>query len=158
MKTLNIYQKKRYRKFAISLSFLVFGITFFLSPYFALFRFKKALDNSDHETLNSMIAFSSLRKSLKKQIKAPIARKLKKQIGSNLFFDLGMLMAEPLVNTIVDSTTTPRGIKLLLKNGVLSNSNTSNDLEKSTLPKVDDSYKKHDNKRNLFYTSPNKCV
>ncbi len=160
MKTQMISKTRGYRKVGIPLFILLFGFSFFISPYLALFRFKMALDNSDHVTLNSMIAFSSLRTSLKKQIKAPLARKFKQRIGSNLFSDLGILMAEPIVNSIVDSTTTPRGIKLLLNNGILSNSNTSNNHIKPNISKLDDfdKDKEQENKISLFYTNLNRFV
>ena len=85
---------------------------FYFSPYIALHQLKSAAQNSDTEELAELVDFPAVRESVKEALKVSVMREMKK-IGDNPFAALGMLMANTMIDPMVESFVSPSGIAAL---------------------------------------------
>ncbi len=101
---------------------LVISILFYLTPYISIISFKAALENQDYEEAEKYIDFSAVRESLKNQIKTKLTKEITEKFTKSPLSIFGVVLINPVVNEIVNSTVTPSGLKLLLDQGKLSRS------------------------------------
>ncbi len=88
------------------------SIWFYFSPYLALQQLKTAAQNSDTEELTELVDFPAVRESVKEALKASVMREMKK-MEDNPFAALGMLMADAMIDPMVESFVSPNGIAAL---------------------------------------------
>lgn len=99
---------------------LAFGAYVYVSPYLAIYSFRSALESKDPSGATEYINFPSVRSSLKEQIKVGLGKKILGEYSDNPLVFLGMAIVNPLINGVVDTTVTPSGLKMLLYEGELS--------------------------------------
>ena len=147
--------KNKYFNRAIAFCLLLFGYLY-LTPYASIFLFKQAIETNNSSKFNKFIDFYSFRNSLKPQIYNAFQNKLSSEFKNTPFSAIGLTIANPILNktvdTIVDKTITPNGLKLLLTSGKLFNSEG----EKFNLKKNTES--KQINKIKLYYGGINSFV
>ena len=102
---------------AISLGFFTY-----ITPYLSILNFKDSLENDNYGKANEYIDFASVRESLKVQIKENLNKDYATEIRSNPYAGFGLILLEPVVNSIVDMTVTANGLKLLFDRGLLATS------------------------------------
>ena len=149
------------RRFASSfgvISFFMFCCYVYLTPYLSILGFKSAIERKDYQGARKYIHFNSVRQSLKSQLLPAIQQRTEREISESSFGELKLLLVNPIlkvvVNTTVDSTVTPSGLKLLLETGQLtkkigSDENTTS--QKKTMSS-------NEAKVRLFYESLNVFV
>jgi len=149
------------RRLILTLS-LFFSGSVFVSPYFSILNFKKAIDSKDYNLAKNYINFPTVRSSLKTQIKFAVDSSFSKNQFLNPYTALGLVLIDPLINSIVDSTVTPQGLNILLREGLISNSkhlsSNSNNSTRSNLNKTTSIAYQTDPKINLYYISLNRFM
>jgi hypothetical protein len=95
----------------------------YLSPYWAVGSLKSAIESRDLESIEKQVDFPALRVSLKEQVKASMMKSLQEEMSTNPFAALGIALAGPMVDSMVDATVTPAGLSQLLASGSLPDAN-----------------------------------
>ena len=105
-------------------SFFMFCSYVYLTPYLSILGFKSAIERKDYEGARKYIHFNSVRRSLKSQLLPALQQRTEREISESSFGELKLLLVKPVlkvvVDTTVDSTVTPYGLKLLLETGRLT--------------------------------------
>lgn len=94
-------------------------LLYVLSPYYAFWRFTSALRAGDRNELATTVDFTSLRKSLKQQLRskiAPPSSATKEPKKDGLFAGLSAEFGPRLIDTLVDAYITPEGLAAFLAN------------------------------------------
>lgn len=99
------------------LGLLVFlGMAYvFALPYITVYQIRQAVESRDSVALSEHIDFPSVRQSLKDQLNATLMGKMQSDdTKNNPFAALGMALAGPLVDKMLDVYITPAGVAQLL--------------------------------------------
>ena len=159
---MNIYIKLNARKFlglSVLSTALLLSIYVYLSPYIALFYFKSAFDNQDYIEARKYINFSKLRQSVKPQISRQFNYTIQRHNNLIPYQKLGELFLVPIINRIVDSVVSPRGLNLLIRRGILSQSTDTGTSNSFNSPNLQNKNPSSDIEAapalNLYYESPN---
>ena len=116
--------KKSNRKIGIivSVALVALVILYIASPYYTLWRLKRALSSGDRSSIEALIDFPSVRESLKDQIRVQMSKKIAedKDTKDNPFAGLAIAFAPTIVNSVVDNFVTPSGIAALIANSRLA--------------------------------------
>ena len=86
----------------------------FVSPYIALYQLRSAAQEGDVEQLSELVDFPSVRENLKADMKAHLIRELAKE-DDNPFAGLGLMLANSMVNAMVEGFVSPSGIAALAR-------------------------------------------
>ncbi len=153
--------KKRNLFRLILISIGLFSCYLYSTPYLSLLRFKILLDRNDLNKANEFIDYPSVRSSLKEQIDKRLSTKLSRDISNQMIGtplgELTMIIINPIVNKLVsatiDTTVSPKGLKILLEQGRLVKKTESSKYPATDIPKKDN---KKDIK--LYYRNINEFV
>ena len=108
-------------------SSLMFCSYVFLTPYLAILGLKSAIERKDYQGAKKYIHFNAVRQSLKSQLLPALQQRTKRELADSSFAEMKLLLLNPIlkvvVDTTVDSTVTPYGLKLLLETGQLTQRN-----------------------------------
>jgi hypothetical protein len=85
---------------------------FYYTPYLAVQGMKQAAQQADSVALSSYIDYPALKSSLKAELKG---RMLPQTGKDKPFAALGIALADPLINSMVDGIVSPQGLSLLLQ-------------------------------------------
>ena len=109
-----------------AVSFFMCCCYVYLTPYLSILGFKSAIERKDYQGARKYINFNSVRQSLKSQLLPALQQRTEREISESSFGELKLLLIKPVlkvvVDTTVDSTVTPYGLKLLLETGRLTQS------------------------------------
>ncbi len=84
-------------------------------PYITVYQIRQAVKARDSVALSEHIDFPSVRQSLKDQLNATLMSKMQsEEMKNNPFAALGMALAGPLVDKMVETYVTPTGVEQLL--------------------------------------------
>ena len=111
--------------FIFSLCFILSGGYFYATPYISILRFKLALEGNNTNEAANYVNFSALRISLKEQLTEKISKKISSNLTNEMKYNplrsITMALVNPfassIINTTIDSTISPSGLKLLLEKG-----------------------------------------
>jgi hypothetical protein len=92
---------------------LCLGAGFYATPYLTLNSMKNAIESDDSAAIAQHIDFPALRSSAKSEVQTLLNRQA--STSDNFIKNIGITIATPLVNPLVDGLVTPEGIKLLIK-------------------------------------------
>lgn len=111
----------------------------FAAPYITAYQIKIAADNQDGEALARHVDFPVLQKNLKDQLNEKFKKKAAQTSESDPIGSMGMIFGGMVVEKMVDSYVTPKGIAALMKgkkkSAALSNQATGGgDSEASSQP------------------------
>lgn len=103
-----------------SISLLVLAVLLIVgwlaaSPYYAMYALGKGIDNEDKDALEEVVDFPVLRQNLKDTLSTVITSKMTKEAGDNPFAALGMMMANAMIDPMINSMVTPAGLAKLSK-------------------------------------------
>lgn len=104
--------KNRIFLFICSLA-VVTVISFYFTPYLAVYNMKKAAEKKDADALSRYVDYPSLRESLKANFNAIMASEITK--SESPFGALGAALGAMLVNQMIDAFITPESLAMLIK-------------------------------------------
>ena len=88
---------------------LLFGALYFASPYWSLFRMRKAVENNDAVYVSDHVDFPQLRESLKATFKTQMAKEVATSDADG-FEALGAALGAMMIGPMVDALVTPEGL------------------------------------------------
>ncbi len=94
---------------------LVFGAWYAASPYYSLSGLRDAAVAGDADGLEDHVDFSSLRESIKGEFKTKLKEEAAKEDANPFLATAGLLMADRVVDGMLDSMMTPSGIAQMIK-------------------------------------------
>lgn len=102
---------------AVLLALAAFAGWYVLSPGMAMQGLKEAALAGDREELKERVDFPAIRESLKSQLRAHMAAEMAKEKDTNPFAGIGMLLANAIIDPLIDGVISPDGIKAIVENG-----------------------------------------
>ena len=90
------------------------GIYAFASPWIALRDFAQAFENQDTRKIEKLINFPELREDIKVTSKAVLMKSAAVELEGDPFAAMGIMMANAIVDPIIDQVVSPAGLQLLL--------------------------------------------
>lgn len=97
---------------------LLFGVWFYFTPYLAVDRMKKAVEQNDAATMSACIDFPSVKESVKMHLSAEMGKKMRAETSDNPFEALGYMLANALIGPVVDAFVTPQNMAMMM-NGMV---------------------------------------
>lgn len=139
----------------ISLSVILFAI-FYALPYIALYNMRLAFQSGDAEDISSYIDFVTLRSNLKDQFKAEMRKKMEndERMRNNPFAGFAYAMANPLIDSMVDTTVTPKSLETFIQNRV----NREREAANTEAPKEQTQVESFWDKTEFEYKFPSKFI
>ena len=93
---------------------LITGCYAFASPWLALKDFAQAFENQDSRKIEKLINFPELREDIKVTAKAAMMKSAAVELeGDHPFAAMGIMMANAIVDPIIDQIVSPAGLQLL---------------------------------------------
>ena len=131
-------------KKAIGLFILIVALGWTAWPYYAVFDFAKAIDQGDQVALEHRVDWDSVRRGLRDDLSAFILENISKndRDTSPLATGLVALLGSTIVNNVIDSFVTPRGLASAIRSGKASIPNAAqignSAADQSSASRVDD--------------------
>ena len=104
--------KKIFGYSAIAAS-VVTGCYAFASPWLALRNLTQAFEEQDTRKLEKLVDFPELREDIKVTAKAAMMKSAAIELEGNPFAAMGIMMANAIVDPIIDQVISPAGLQLL---------------------------------------------
>ena len=96
------------------------GAYYAASPWLTVNKLKEAFEKKDTRQIEKIVDFPELREDFKEVAKATIVKNAAKELEGNPFAALGMMMANALIDPLIDSVISPAGLQALLSTGEIS--------------------------------------
>ena len=103
--------KKIFSYSAIAAS-VVTGCYAFASPWLALRDLKQAFEDQDTRKIEKLVDFPELREDIKVTAKAAMMKSAAIELEGNPFAAMGIMMANAIVDPIIDQVISPAGLQL----------------------------------------------
>ena len=103
--------KKIFGYSAITAS-VITGCYAFASPWLVLRDLTKAFENQDTRKIEKLVDFPELREDIKVTAKAAIMESAAAELEGNPFTAIGIMMANAIVDPIIDQAISPAGLQL----------------------------------------------
>ena len=111
--------KKIFSYSAIAAS-VVTGCYAFASPWLALRDLTQAFEDQDTRKIEKLINFPELREDIKDTAKAAMMKSAAIELEGNPFAAMGIMMANAIIDPIIDQVVSPAGLHLLFSAGEMS--------------------------------------
>ena len=111
--------KKMFSYSAIAAS-VVTGCYAFASPWLALRDLKQAFEDQDTRKIEKLVDFPELREDIKVTAKAAMMKSAAIELEGNPFAAMGIMMANAIVDPIIDQVISPAGLQLFFSAGEMS--------------------------------------
>ena len=111
--------KKIFSYSAIAAS-VVTGCYAFASPWLALRDLTKAFEDQDTRQIENLVDFPELREDIKVTAKAAMMKSAAIELEGNPFAAMGIMMANAIVDPIIDQVISPAGLQLFFSVGEMS--------------------------------------
>ena len=138
---------------------VLLGAYYAASPWLTVNKLKEAFERKDTRQIEKIVDFPELREDFKEVAKAAIIKNAAEELEGNPFAALGMMMANALIDPLIDSVISPAGLQALLSTGEIStdpsdvlNENNSWSSKESNTEEFKPS---EDLKVEMNYTNPN---
>ena len=92
---------------------VIAGSYAFVSPWLALKDFAQAFENQDTRKIEKLINFPELREDIKVTAKAAMMKSAAVELEGDPFASVGIMMANAIVDPIIDQIVSPAGLQLL---------------------------------------------
>ena len=92
----------------------------FVSPWLALRYFTQAFENQGTRKIEKLIDFLELREDIKVTAKAALIKSAAVELEGDPFAAMGIMMANAIVDPIIDQVISPAGLQLLFSAGEMS--------------------------------------
>ena len=99
---------------------VLLGAYYAASPWLTVNKLKKAFEKKDTRQIEKIVDFPELREDFKEVAKATVMKNAAKELEGNPFAALGMMMANALIDPLIDSVISPAGLQALLSTGEMS--------------------------------------
>ena len=111
--------KKIFSYSAIAAS-VVTGCYAFASPWLALKDLTQAFEDQDTRKIEKLVDFPELREDIKVTAKAAMMKSAAIELEGNPFAAMGIMMANAIVDPIIDQVISPAGLQLFFSAGEMS--------------------------------------
>ena len=111
--------KKIFGYSAITAS-VITGCYAFASPWIALRDLTQAFEDQDTRKIEKLIDFPDLREDIKVTAKAAMMKSAAIELDGNPFAAMGIMMANAIVDPIIDQVISPAGLQLFFSSGEMS--------------------------------------
>ena len=111
--------KKIFGYSAIAAS-VVTGCYAFASPWLALRDLTQAFEDQDTRKIEKLVDFPELREDIKVTAKAAMMKSAAIELEGNPFAAMGIMMANAIVDPIIDQVISPAGLQLFFSAGEMS--------------------------------------
>jgi len=111
--------KKIFGYSAIAAS-VVTGCYAFASPWLALRDLTQAFEDQDTRKIEKLVDFPELREDIKVTAKAAVMKSAAIELEGNPFAAMGIMMANAIVDPIIDQVISPAGLQLFFSAGEMS--------------------------------------
>ena len=115
---MNIF-KKIFGYSAIAAS-VVTGCYAFASPWLALKDLTQAFEDQDTRKIEKLVDFPELREDIKVTARAAMMKSAAIELEGNPFAAMGIMMANAIVDPIIDQVISPAGLQLFFSAGEMS--------------------------------------
>ena len=99
---------------------MLLGAYYAASPWLTVNKLKQAFEKKDTRQIEKIVDFPELREDFKEVAKATVMKNAAKELEGNPFAALGMMMANALIDPLIDSVISPAGLQALLSTGEMS--------------------------------------
>ena len=113
-------RKKQLLALAAAGTGVLLGAYYAASPWLTVNKLKQAFEKKDTRQIGKIIDFPELREDFKEVAKATVMKNAAKELEGNPFAALGMMMANALIDPLIDSVISPAGLQALLSTGEMS--------------------------------------
>ena len=113
-------RKKQLLGLAAAGTGVLLGAYYAASPWLTVNKLKQAFEKKDTRQIGKIIDFPELREDFKEVAKATVMKNAAKELEGNPFAALGMMMANALIDPLIDSVISPAGLQALLSTGEMS--------------------------------------
>ena len=101
---------------------VIAGSYAFVSPWLALRDFAQAFENQDTRKIEKLIDFPELREDIKVTAKAAMMKSAAVELEGDPFAAMGIMMANAIIDPIIDQIVSPTGLQLLFSAREMSGS------------------------------------
>ena len=101
---------------------VIAGSYAFISPWLALRDFAQAFETQDTRKIEKLIDFPELREDIKVTAKAAMMKSAAVELEGDPFAAMGIMMANAIVDPIIDQIVSPAGLQLLFSAREMSGS------------------------------------
>ena len=112
--------KKKILGLAAAGTGVLLGAYYAASPWLTVNKLKQAFEKKDTRQIEKIVDFPELREDFKEVAKATVMKNAAKELEGNPFAALGMMMANALIDPLIDSVISPAGLQALLSTGEMS--------------------------------------
>ena len=116
----NNVKKKQILGLAAAGTGVLLGAYYAASPWLTVNKLKQAFEKKDTRQIEKIVDFPELREDFKEVAKATVMKNAAKELEGNPFAALGMMMANALIDPLIDSVISPAGLQALLSTGEMS--------------------------------------
>ena len=113
-------RKKQLLGLAVAGTGVLLGAYYAASPWLTVNKLKQAFEKKDTRQIEKIVDFPELREDFKEVAKATVMTNAAKELEGNPFAALGMMMANALIDPLIDSVISPAGLQALLSTGEMS--------------------------------------
>ena len=113
-------RKKQLLALAAAGTGVLLGAYYAASPWLTVNKLKQAFEKKDTRQIEKIVDFPELREDFKEVAKATVMKNAAKELEGNPFAALGMMMANALIDPLIDSVISPAGLQALLSTGEMS--------------------------------------
>ena len=113
-------RKQQLLRLAAAGTGVVLGAYYTASPWLTVNKLKQAFEKKDTRQIEKIVDFPELREDFKEVAKATVMTNAAKELEGNPFAALGMMMANALIDPLIDSVISPAGLQALLSTGEMS--------------------------------------
>ena len=92
----------------------------FVSPWIALRDLTQAFEDQDTRKIEKLVDFTELRKDIKVTAKTAVMKTAAIELDSSPFAAMGIIMANAIVDAIIDQVISPAGLQLFFSAGEMS--------------------------------------
>ena len=111
--------KKIFGYSAITAS-VITGCYAFASPWIALRDLTQAFEDQDTRKIEKLVDFPELREDIKVTAKAAIMKSAAIELDGNPFAAMGIMMANAIIDPIIDQAISPAGLQIFIFDGEIS--------------------------------------
>jgi len=104
-------------KIAVGVAAVLLIVAYYLAPYYAVYGMRRAVHARDAASISRGVDYPALRESLKANLAAGAAARLRERPGDPAAA-LAPLLGAGLADILVDSMASPEGLAALLRGGV----------------------------------------
>ena len=113
-------RKKQFLGLVVAGTGVLVGVYYAASPWLTVNKLKQAFENKDTRQIEKIVDFPELREDFKEVAKAAIMKKGATELEGNPLAALSIMIANALIDPLIDQVISPAGLQALLSTGEMS--------------------------------------